>query len=250
MLDTTDWDNLLKCLDGVSAIMLKFTALSTAPSLTKLFNLSIATGCFPTAWKRARITPIHKASDPSLPKNYRPISILPIDSKLLERHVHSLIPKHLCENKPISPQQWGFMSKRSTTSALCSLTHDWHKQLDVSHIHLLNKLSTLQLCPQIIHWLHSYLADRSQVVAVGGEQSSAIPVVSGVPQGSVLGPLLFIIYIDNVTSRISSTSTISLFADDIALYHTWSIRSPADYVVLQADITAITMWIEDDNHET
>ena len=110
----------------------------------------------------------------------------------------------------------------------------------------MNKLSALQLCPQIIHWLHSYLADRSQVVAVRGEQSSAVTVVSGVPQGSVLGSLLFIIYIDDVTSRISSTSTISLFADDIALYRT--IRSPADFVVLQADITAITMWIEDDNH--
>ena len=251
-------------LDGVSAIMLKSTALSIAPSLTKLFNLSIATGCFPTEWKQARITPIHKASDSSLPKNYRPISILPIVSKLLERHIHSLIIKHLYVNQPISTHQWGFMPKRSTTSALCSLTHDWHKQLDegcevcsvffdikkafdsVPHIHLMNKLSTLQLNTQITRWLHSYLAGRSQVVAVGGEQSSAVAVVSGVPQGSVLGPLLFIIYIDNITSQISSTSTISLFADDIALYRT--IRSPADYVVLQADITAITVWIENDNH--
>ena len=239
--------------------MLKSTALLIAPSLTKLFNMSIATGCFPTDWKCARITPIFKASDPSLPKNYRPISILPVVSKLLKRHVHSLVFKHLLESCPISPLQWGFMPKRSTTSALCTLIHDWLRQLDdgneicsiyfdvrkafdsVPHSHLMSKLSTLQLCPHIHHWIHSYLAERSQVVAVGGELSSVVDVVSGVPQGLVLGPLLFIIYIDDVTSKVSPTSTISLFADDIGLYR--CIRSPADYIVLQSDITAITMWI-------
>ena len=154
---------------------------------TKLFNMSIATGCFPREWKCARITPIFKSSDPSLPKNYRPISILPIVSKLLERHVHSLVFKHLLESHPISPFQWGFMPRRSTTSALCSLTHDWLDQLDngneicsvffdvrkafdsVPHSHLMSKLSSLQLCPQIYHWIHSYLAKRSQIVAVGDE---------------------------------------------------------------------------------
>ena len=110
----------------------------------------------------------------------------------------------------------------------------------------MSKLSTLQLCPYLHHWIHSYLAERSQVVAVGGKQSSTIDVASGVPQGSVLGPLLFIIYIDNVTSKISPSSTISLFADDIALYR--HIQSPADYTVLQSDITAITLSIESDGH--
>ena len=117
-------------LDGVSANMLKSTATSIAASLTKLFNMSIATGCFPKDWKPARITPIFKSSDSSLPKNYRSISILPIVSKLLERHVHSLVFRHLLESHPISPFQWGFMPRRSTTSALCSLTHDWLRQLD------------------------------------------------------------------------------------------------------------------------
>ena len=81
----------------------------------------------------------------------------------------------------------------------------------------MDKISSLQLCPQITHWIHSYLSDRSQVVAIGGSLLSSVIVVSGVPQDSVLGPLLFIICIDDVTSQISPTSTILLFADDIAL---------------------------------
>ena len=158
--------------------MLKSTALAIAPSLTKLFNMSIATGYFPpTDWKCARITPIFKASDPSLPKNYRPISILPVVSKLLEQHVHSLVFKHLHESCPISPYQWGFLPRRSTTSALCTLIHDWLRQFDdgneicsiyfdarkafgsVPHSHLMSKLSTLQLCSHIHHQIHMQLPD-------------------------------------------------------------------------------------------
>ena len=253
-------------LDGVSAIMLKQTAASIVPSLTKLFNISIATGSFPTEWKCARITPIFKSSDSSLPKNYRPISILPIISKLLEQHIHSLLFQHLCNNCPISKFQWGFMPRRSTVSALCSLTHDWLKELDsggeicsvffdlrkafdsVPHRYLLDQLSTLNgnLCPQLLQWIHSYLSDRSQVVAVGGELSTIKNVVSGVPQGSVLGPLFFTIYINDVAQQISPSSSISLYADDIALYR--SIRSPADYPLLQADITAIVNYVEEVKH--
>ena len=241
--------------------MLKQTAVSITPSLTKLFNCSIASGMFPSDWKCARITPIFKSSDSSLPNNYRPISILSIASKLLEKHIHSLVFQHLNDMHPISKFQWGFMPRRSTTSALCSLTHEWLKELDdgneicsiffdlrkafdsVPHTHLIDQLSCLNLCPHILQWIHSYLSDRSQVVAIGGELSSVKKVVSGVPQGSVLGPLLFTIYINDVVNQISPSSSISLYADDIALYR--SIRSPADYVILQADITAIATWVEE-----
>ena len=125
-LDTTKSTGL----DGVSAVMLKQTAASIAPSLTTLFNLSIASGSFPSDWKCARVTPIFKSSDSSLPNNYRPISILSIASKLLEQHIRSLIFEHLNDNSPISKFQWGFMPRRSTISALCSLAHDWLKELD------------------------------------------------------------------------------------------------------------------------
>ena len=109
--------------DGISAKMLKATAASIAPSLTRLFNLSLATGSFPEAWKMARIVPIPKTStSSSSPSGYRPISILSIISKILEKHVHQLIFQHLCVHHPLSSKQWGFLPGRSTASALLSLT--------------------------------------------------------------------------------------------------------------------------------
>ena len=129
---------LLLCLDQakytgpdkISAVMLRSTTAFITPSLTKLFNLSIASGRFQTDWKCARITPIYKSGDSALASNYRPISILPIVSKLLERHIYTLLFDFLAANCPISPQQWGFMPSRSTTSALCTLIHDCHQSLD------------------------------------------------------------------------------------------------------------------------
>ena len=247
--------------DSISATMLQSTATFIAPSLTKLFNLSITSGCFPSGWKCARITPIFKSADPALPSNYRPISILPIVSKVLERHIYNLVFNHLAISSPISVSQWGFMPNRSTTSALCTLSHDCLRCLDdrneigsvffdlrkafdsVPHAPLLDKLSALQLNKYLLQWIHSYLANRSQTVVVGGEESTMVPVVSGVPQGSVLGPLLFLIYINDIVAHISPSSKIALFADDIALYR--SISSSNDYIILQSDITAISIWISE-----
>ena len=246
--------------DGISARMLKATAVSVIPSITKLFNLSLASGTSPDSWKLARIVPIPKASDPSSPTNYRPVSILSIVSKLLERHIHQLIFQYLCVNYPISERQWGFLPGRSASSALLSVTHDWFNHLEkgnevcsvffdlkkafdsVPHCLLLHKLSEICIDPFIIQWVHSYLTNRSQLVVVGGEQSSVLPVLSGVPQGSVLGPLLFLIYINEVVFQVSPGSTMSLFADDMALYR--PISSATDYSILQCDISAIATWIK------
>ena len=112
--------------DGVSAQMLKATASSIAPSVTKLFNLSIQSSCFPVLWKMSNVVPVPKSNDHSNPSNYRPISHLPILSKLLERHIHVLISEHLTLSHPISTNQWGFQAGKSTVSALLALTYGFN----------------------------------------------------------------------------------------------------------------------------
>ena len=247
--------------DGISARMLRGTVDVIVPSLTKLFNLSLSSGIFPEAWKLARIVPVPKAGDLSRPSNYRPISILSVVSKLLERHVHHLLLQHLnaypCYS--ISSRQWGFLPGRSTASALLSVTYDWLQQLElgnevcsvffdlkkafdsVPHHLLLQRLLQINTNPFIVQWVRSYLTCRSQSVVVSGEHSSSLSVLSGVPQGSVLGPLLFLIFINEVTYQISPGSTMSLFADDIALYR--PVSCIEDYTILQSDVTAIVNWV-------
>ena len=245
--------------DDISAKMLKGTATSITPSLTRLFNLSLTKGCFPDAWKLARVVPVPKSTHMLSPSNYRPISILSIISKILERIVYRMVFKHLCLSRPISSKQWGFLPGRSSTSALLSVTHDWLNHLDqgqdicsvyfdlrkafdsVPHRPLLQKLVDIQLNPYIIQWVNSYLSNRSQLVVVEGTSSSILPVLSGVPQGSVLGPLLFLIFINDVVTQISPGSSLSLFADDMALYR--PISSAGDLSVVQRDISSISTWV-------
>ena len=118
-------------VDGISTKMLQFTAYSIASSLTNLFNQSLTTGTYPSEWKHARIVPVPKSDSPSASvSGYRPISILPIVSKVLERHVKDIIDKFLTEKYPITDYQWGFMHHRSSVSALIAVIHDWLSALD------------------------------------------------------------------------------------------------------------------------
>ena len=245
--------------DSVTAKMLKSTAESITSSLMTLFNLSISTGVFPTEWKTARIVPIPKGNDQTVLSGYRPISVLPIASKVLERHVKSIIEVHLQEHSPISPRQWGFVSSRSTVSALIKVVDDCLQALDkgyevcmiffdvrkafdtVPHLPLLHTFEELGLNTYLLRWLKNYLFNRAQYVAVEGADSHTLPVISGVPQGSVLVPLLFICYINEVVSAISGSSQINLFADDMVLYR--FIKSSADYLQLQQDIDSVTSCI-------
>jgi hypothetical protein len=195
---------------NISARMLKATAVSLAPSIIALFNLSLQLGRIPQAWKGSRVVPIPKISAPKSPDNYRPISLLSVLSKVLERHVYNLIANHL-EANPLSDSQWGFRFGRSTVSALLTVVDDWLRILEdgkeicaiffdyrkafdsVPHRPLMEKLFSLNLNPFLTRWISDYLTSRLQQVVVDGATSSAIQVLSGVPQGSVLGPLLFLI---------------------------------------------------------
>ena len=163
--------------DGISARMLKNTAPSITPSLTKLLNLSIQSGTFPETWKLSSVVPIPKGNGHESPSNYRPISLLSVTSKLLERHFHQLITDHLSDNHPLANTQWGFQPAKSTVGALLSI-YDWFEEMEagrdicsvflglkkafdmVPHQSLMEKLVQLNLNPFILQWLCSYLTNR------------------------------------------------------------------------------------------
>ena len=248
--------------DGISATMLKSTAYSIAPGLTKLFNKSISTGQLPSPWKTSSIVPIPKGNDKSSVTNYRPISLLSILSKILERHMYWQIATHLEMYSPNSLHQWGFQPKKSTTAALLDVYNNWAMEIDrgnevcaiffdlrkafdsVPHRKLVEKLVATDMNPYILKWIICYLSNRSQYVVLNGEKSPTTDVISGVPQGSVLGPLLFLIYINDAEhGALSDGSVINLFADDTLFYRV--ITSSLDYTKLQNDIDTFACWVND-----
>ena len=241
--------------------MLKSTATSITPSLTKLFNLSIKLGKLPAEWKLARVNPIPKHGKKSDPSNYRPISLLPVVSKLLEKHMQKCLLKHLQEHSPISNNQWGFSKGKSTTGALLTAVDNWHRLLEtgnevcavffdlrkafdsVPHRLLMDKLAEINTNPHLLKWIADYLRDRKQFVGVNGASSAPLPVISGVPQGSILGPLLFLIFIDGITRVPLSNGTMLLYADDLLLYR--AIRDYHDIMYIQQDINLLQSWIQE-----
>ena len=239
--------------------MLKFTAASITPMITKLFNVSILSGKLPLQWKQAKIVPIPKTTDATSPSCYRPISLIPIISKVLERHISNLIMDHLHHHCFISDRQWGFLEGRSTVTALIRCTDDWFRALEeghevcaiffdyrkafdsVPHQSLLLKLANIGLDDCLLVWLHDYLCNRMQSVVVDGAESDAVPVLSGVPQGSVLGPLLFLIYVNDLPDAVVHPSAIvNLFADDVLLYHT--VSNIDDFLAVQESINSVEQW--------
>ena len=246
--------------DKVSVRMLKETASSIAPSITNLFNCSIRFGKLPIQWKTSMIVPIPKSTNFANPENYRPISLICILCKLLERHMYIMMEDHLLESSiHLSTTQWGFRSRRSTVTVLLSITQDWHTALErgqdicaiffdyrkafdsVPHLPLIAKLEALQFNEVILRWLSDYLTNRKQYVVVNGAESQPTPVLSGVPQGSILGPLFFLIYIDSLSSiGVSERSCIHLFADDVLLYH--PINFTNDFLTVQEDTSKVTEW--------
>ena len=239
--------------------MLKKTASSIAPHLTQLFNLSLREGKVPTDWKTSNVTPIHKSGDKSAVTNYRPISLLSLVSKVLEKIIHNRITEYLCSNDLLSSNQFGFRPGFSTQDALLTVTNDWHQLLStnrqiaavffdlrkafdsVPHPQLIEAITSFGISGFLLSWISDYLSNRLQRVVLEGASSTPSKVTSGVPQGSILGPLLFILFMDSLNSVTLSPGTkLILYADDILLYR--PVDTPLQLALLEEDISRVHKW--------
>ena len=227
------------------------TSSTIAPILTIIFQCSLDTGIIPDDWKTANIVPIHKKNDRSKPANYRPISLTCITSKLFEHIIASHIMQHLEINGILYDLQHGFRQNRSSFIHELMFNHDRDIQTDVvltdfakafekvPHKRLLYKLHWYGIRGSVHQWIQSFLSNRTQRVVIDSILSSPLSVTSGVPQGTVLGPLLFLVYINDLPDYIKH-STIRLFADDCILYR--SIKCEHDALLLQEDIYSFYIW--------
>lgn len=229
-------------LDGIPAIVLKKCAPELAPVLTRLFQISYDSGIFPSCWKTARVQPIPKKGSKTLPNNYRPVSLLSIVSKVMEKYLNVEILKYLELNKLIHDRQYGFRNRRSTADLLSFVTHTWNKSLEfhgecqivaldiskafdqVWHAALLNKLPSYGLPPKFCSWVSSFLTNRSISVVVDGQSSDLHCINAGVPQGSVLAPTLFLLHINDLLS--CTANPIHSYADDSTLHSNFQTAKP------------------------
>lgn len=221
-------------LDNISCRLLKEAAQIIAPSVALIINKTIDTGFFPSNWKLAKIFPLFKANDRTNVQNYRPISVLPAISKICERVVYDQLYSYLNSHGLLSKYQSGFRPLHSTVTALLDVTNQWYLNIDnsminmvvfldlakafdtVSHNILLKKLELYGVKGKSLDWFTSYLTNRQQQCVVEGCISKSQVVDCGVPQGSILGPLLFLIYINDLPGCLQHVKP-HMYADDTIL---------------------------------
>ncbi len=241
--------------DNIPIRFIKFTKLITAKIICHIINLTIRHNIIPDDWKTATITPIYKDGDKDDPANYRPISILPALSKILERIIHTQLYEHIDNNNVLSNAQFRFRKGHSTSSCILNLLDtiycnveenrltgviflELKKAFDtVDHTILINKLRKLNVHEHSLNWFDNYLNNRHQSV-----KSAKKNINCGVPQGSILGPLLFILYINNLEKYLNDCK-INLYADDTALY-----SSSTSYINLMLnlhlELSIVAEWLK------
>ncbi len=247
--------------DGIPACVLKYCAVPLALPLSLLYNASLESGSVPSLWKFAHIVPIYKKGNRSDPSNYRPVSLICDIVKGLEDPMCSVIRSHCLRNRLLSPEQFGFLSGRSTTGQLIDSFDIVTKALDeglcVDIVYLdlskafdsicirklMIKLECVGISGKLLCWLHSYLTDRMQSVKIGNSLSEATPVSSGVPQGTKLGPLLFLLYMEDIVLDIPVTVLLRLYADDIKLIYVF--KSNIVPTEMQLALSSCVSWLSD-----
>lgn len=242
--------------DGIPPVFIKRCAASILYPLHKIFMLSVNVyAAVPNIWKEARIVPVHKSGSRSRIEHYRPISILNTFSKILEKVVYSAICTTVF--KSIPDEQHGFMNKRSTVTNLTYFTNyifrsmDDGKQVDViytdfekafdrvDHIILLHKLNALGIRGDLHRWFSSYITNRRQAVVIGSARSDYVTISSGVPQGSILGPLLYNAYLFDINTSFTNSKFI-MFADDKKVF--LKINDTLDCVKIQNDLNNLSVY--------
>ena len=221
-------------VDNIPIAVIKHVANNISPVLSSLINYSFQTGSFPDALKIAKVVPVFKNGDKTLLNNYRPISLLNSFSKIFEKAFLSRLTSYLNKDKLLADEQFGFQKNRSTQQALTSfidivtealdnknyviaLFLDLSKAFDtIDHNILLKKINNYGIRGQAFAYIKSYISNRQQFVDLDGVKSNLLPINCGVPQGSSLGPLLFLLYINDLTN-CSKLLKILLFADDTTL---------------------------------
>ena len=242
--------------DGLSPRVLKEGAEQLAPSLCQLFNMSLSKGELPIDWRRANVSPLLKKGNKEDPGNYRPISLTSITCKLLEKFVCKHLVDHFNLHNVLCDNQHGFREKRSCETQLIEAIHDWSSWMNsgysvdiayldfakafdsVSHNLLERKLKMYGIQNSNLKWIMNFLKNRSQRVVLNGEYSNWVDVKSGVPQGTILGPIIFLCFINDISYNIDST--IRLYADDCILYR--PIHSIEDCKLLQKDLENLDKW--------
>ncbi|MES9994057.1 MAG: reverse transcriptase family protein, partial [Candidatus Thiodiazotropha sp.] len=242
--------------DDIKPVVLKELRNEITPVIKAIFEQSLETGQLPKDWTTARVSPLFKKGDKSDPANYRPISLTCVLCKVMEHIVASNLTRHLSRNNILYGLQHGFREKRSCETQLIELVEELGKQLTqghqidlvlldfskafdkVNHLKLLFKLSFHGVKGKTLKWISSFLEGRTQAVVLEGECSPDVRVTSGVPQGSVLGPLLFLLYINDLPENIHSQ--VRLFADDTAVYLT--VENQKDSNILQDDLDTLQKW--------
>ena len=245
-------------LDNISARLLKDSASVISASLTRLFNLSLETRTFPSLWKFGKVAALFKKGDRCDANNYRPITVLPTISKILEKAVHTQLYAYLKNNGILTSKQFGFRPKLSTGTALSHFTDNILQNMDagsftgavfldlskafdtVDHPLLLQKLTHIGLTTSTTQWFRSYLTNRSQITSVGDAHSASTEMPIGVPQGSILGPLLFLIYVNDLPD-CHLASDIILYADDTVLYYSSKSVSDLEHHI-NADLGTVSEW--------
>lgn len=241
--------------DNITKEILCIAPSPCADILTDIFNLSLSSGKLPDDWKKAIVSPIFKQGSRTKPSNYRPISLTCICCKMLE-HV---ILHHLNQlfDDLLHPNQHGFRRHRSCTTQLITVVHDITAAIDsgeqthaalldfskafdvVSHQILITKLTDINLDCSLVAWITDFLTGRTQKVVIDGVYSDEVPVTSGVPQGSVLGPALFLLYINDIVDCVDHCS-IRLFADDTIVY--MPVKNERDALCFQRDLDNLFDW--------